>query len=377
MKKFKTLIITKKKLQRFGICICILSVFAATGVIVSKTAEPRAVPVFSVSGTSNDGTYSEILEDALPDSSEPKSIKSIINDILGFDAEDPESIIKSSSSVFDSAATAAPVSETAEPPQNTDAPPATAAPDSLPSPAEISAHTGVSLNNATNYSVDTDELCKESLSFTLERTEPEVLIVHTHTTECYDGDAMPGETDRTTNAQYNMNRVGDIIAQTLESYGIKTIHDTTIHDYPSYQGAYTSALETINKNVAAYPSIKVVLDVHRDAYVYEDGSKLRVAETINGEETAQVMLVVGTDSMGLYHPHWRENLKLAVKTQSAAEIMYPGLMRSVNLRRERFNMHVTKGSLLLEVGSNGNSLAEAERAAKYVATALAAALQSE
>ena len=78
--------------------------------------------------------------------------------------------------------------------------------------------------------------------------------------------------------------------------------------------------------------------------------------------------------MGLWHENWQENLKFAAKIQNAAEIMYPGVMRPINLRKERFNEHMTKGSLILEVGSNGNTLAQAKEGGKDVARAIAAVL---
>ena len=309
----------------------------------------------------------------MPSDNNDKSLKDILYGILGFDKDKPETIIKDSSSAIREA------SETTDTPSET-IETQTPVPDEvndetdLPSHEQIINASGLKLNNATNYNVDLDSLCAAELPVKLNFDEPEVLIVHTHTTECYDGDAMSGESERTTNPDSNMCAVGDMMAKTLEEYGIKCIHDTTIHDYPTYQSAYTRTLETINKNMEKYPSIKVVLDVHRDAYIYNDGSKLRVAAEVNGSETAQVMLVLGTDSMGLYHPYWRDNLTLAAKIQNAAEIMYPGLMRPINLRRERFNMHVTRGSLLLEMGSNGNTLAEAKSSAVYIAKAIAAAL---
>ena len=117
------------------------------------------------------------------------------------------------------------------------------------------------------------------------------------------------------------------------------------------------------------------MDIHRDGYVYADGTKLQKTTEINGEKTAQVMIVSGTDSMGLENPNWRENLKLGTKIQSAASIMYPTLMRPVNLRKERFNLHLTTGSLLIEVGANGNTLEEAIRGGHYFAKALAAVLK--
>ena len=84
---------------------------------------------------------------------------------------------------------------------------------------------------------------------------------------------------------------------------------------------YKRQLTTIDENLKKYPSIKVVLDVHRDAFIYEDGSKLKVTCDQNGISTAKVMLVVGTDSMGLSHPNWRGNLNFAAKIQNVAEQM--------------------------------------------------------
>ncbi|MCD8390307.1 MAG: stage II sporulation protein P, partial [Firmicutes bacterium] len=257
--------------------------------------------------------------------------------------------------------------------EETDAEFAESAPSAaFPSKEEISAGGHLSMNNATDYDVDLEALCAAELGFSITDDGPQVLVVHTHTTECYDGDQMSGETERTTDESKNVVAVGEVICQTLEKYGIKTYHDRTYHDYPTYQGAYTRELTTVTSILEQYPSIKVVLDVHRDAFIYEDGSKLKVDRENAECPTAKVMIVAGTDSMGLYHPNWRENLKLAAKLQNAAEIMYPGLTRSIDLRQERFNMHMTTGSLLLEVGSNGNTLEEALNAGENIAEALAA-----
>ena len=202
------------------------------------------------------------------------------------------------------------------------------------------------------------------------------MIVHTHTTECYDGDNMYGESERNTDESKNVIAVGEAMKEVFESYGIKCIHDKTVHDYPTYQGAYTRELSTVEKNLAQYPSIKMVFDVHRDAYIYPDGSKLTVTCEQNGISTAKVMIVCGTDAMGLDNPNWRENFKLAAKIQNAAQIMYPDLMRPINLRQERFNMHKTTGSLLFEIGSNGNTLAQAIEGGKDLAYAVSAVLMA-
>lgn len=340
---------------------------AALGLcIAAYHGMPEAAPAFSPQ---------DVIKEGLPHEDEPFDIKGIVNTLLGFDTDKPETIIEQSSGLFASPEpTEPPPVPTAEP----SLPPPPPAPGELPQlpghDAIIAAH-GLKMNNATGYSVDIDALAAQPSEIKPELSDaPEVLIMHTHTTECYIGDEMSGESERTTNENYNVCAVADVLAGAIEAYGIHTVHDKTIHDYPSYQGSYTRALTTITEDIKKYPSVKVVIDLHRDAYVYPDGTKLRVAANVNGRETAQAMLVLGTDSMGLYHPYWRTNLSLAAKIQSAAEIMYPGMMRPINLRRERFNMHVTKGSILIEVGSNGNTLAEAKAAAENLGAAIAAAM---
>ncbi len=373
--KFKTIVITKKTII---VCLAAL-VSVAAAACVCFTAR-RTEDVFG----EQSGAYEDILKEGLP-SDEGIELKSALNKIIGFDIDKPETIIDEYSTVFNG--TTADVGDNAEvetPDAEPKASEETAAPNEtaseeppLPDSAAIASASGLEVSNATDYSVNADAACTEPMSFGADTNEPLVLIMHTHTTECYDGDAMSGETERNTNEELNVIAVGNEICSVLEENGIKTIHDATYHDYPSYQGAYTRALATIENQLREYPSIKAVLDIHRDAFIYPDGTKLRVARDINGKSTAQVMIVAGTDSMGLWHDNWRENFKFAAKIQNAAQIMYPGLMRPINLRTERFNEHTTTGSLILEVGSNGNTLEEAKEGARCVARAVAAVLKAK
>ena len=122
-----------------------------------------------------------------------------------------------------------------------------------------------------------------------------------------------------------------------------------------------------------YPTIRVVLDVHRDALVGEDGTIYKPITTVNGEDSAQVMLVMG--SHALYdHPKWEENLSLAVKIQAEMNTLWPTLARPIGLRENRYNQQLTTGSLLVEVGSHGNTLQEALAAARMFARAAGAVL---
>lgn len=357
--KFKAVVITRKKII-ITILFCV-----AVGIIGVTEAK------LDMSAALGGDTYSRIINSAIGGGAPKPDFSALLTSFLGFDIRNPETIVENYTGGFNDDA------DSGSDAKNEGADiyeEASSGEPAFPTKEQIAAAGELSINNATDYSVDLKELCAGNLEFSIDNDGPQVLIVHTHTTECYNGDQMPGETERTTDKEKSVAAVGDVIAETLEKYGIGVYHDTTFHDYPSYQGSYTRSLTTVTDILNKYPSIKIVLDVHRDAFVYTDGTRLRVVDENADVPTAQVMLVSGTDSMGLANPDWRENLKFAAKIQNAAEIMYPGLMRSIDLRTERFNLHMTKGSLILEVGSNGNTLEEAKNAGHDVARAIAAVL---
>lgn len=232
---------------------------------------------------------------------------------------------------------------------------------------------GISFRNETGYTPVVDESLSRKLSFSVTSGAPKVLIMHTHTSEAY----AESNGARTTDNEKNVVRVGSVLAKTLEEQGISVIHDKTQNDSPSYNGSYSKALSGISAQLDKHPTIEVVLDIHRDyAEQTKDGEtiQLKPVTEINGEQVAQVMFVVGTDGLGLEHPDWKENLAFAVQVQAVLNNLSPKLARPINLRRERFNQHKTKGSLIVEVGTAGNSLAECERAAIYIGKAVASVL---
>lgn len=237
------------------------------------------------------------------------------------------------------------------------------------------------IRNETNYSIDVETMLNSKLTFDMKGEGPKILIVHTHATECYSEEGAvsysPDKSDRTLDVEKNVVAVGEKMKQIFEANGIETIHDTTLHDHPNFNGSYANSLKTVEMYKAKYPSIKVVLDVHRDAYVYDDGSKAKFVTKIGEKNAAQLMLVVGTNAGGLEHPEWRENMKLALKIQQHISKKYPTLMRGVNLRKERFNGHTTKGSLIIEVGSSGNNMSEAINGASYAAEEIAKFLKEQ
>jgi stage II sporulation protein P len=119
----------------------------------------------------------------------------------------------------------------------------------------------------------------------------------------------------------------------------------------------------MNAYLEKYPSIKYVIDVHRDSMITATGEKYKPTVSINGKNAAQIMMVVGTSDGGAAHPNWTDNLTFATYTQQKLNDKYPMLARPINLRSARFNQHVTKGSVILEVGSCGSSFDEALYAA--------------
>ena len=237
----------------------------------------------------------------------------------------------------------------------------------------------VYIQNRSKYEIDIPALLAAEDGVKLSGDDVQVLIMHTHGSEAYTPDPFnnytPTDTDRTTDTRYNVVRVGEEIKSVLESRGIKTVHSTKLHDSPAYNGSYNRALEDISAQIKEHPSIKVVIDVHRDAMETQNGTKYKTVAEINGETMAQLMFVAGTDGGGLSHDNWKSNLSFQMKLQNRLNTTYPGLMRPLNIRDERFNQHVTLGSML-EVGTSGNSLPEALASVRLFANALADELLS-
>ena len=116
--------------------------------------------------------------------------------------------------------------------------------------------------------------------------------------------------------------------------------------------------------------------MHRDAIVNENGKNVGFVSVQNKEDCAQIMIVCGTDKNNLKFDNWEDNLRFAFKIQNYMENTYPGLLRPLNIRKERFNLHLTRGSILFEIGTNGNSLTQALNSVKYLADGIDKTLQN-
>ena len=233
------------------------------------------------------------------------------------------------------------------------------------------------VHNRAGVDIDIDALAAEGLELRLAAGQPQVLIIHTHSSEAYTQDEYdqyePSDPYRTEDKSRSVIRVGDVLTERFEAAGLTVLHDRELYDYPSYTGSYSRSGAAVEQYLADYPSIQIVIDLHRDAIGSGD-VVYKTQAALSGKDSAQVMLLVGTGQNGLWHPLWKENLKLALYMQNAMDDRWPTLARPIELVGERYNQHLSTGFVLLEVGSTGNTLREAEEAVALLGDSVGPAL---
>lgn len=231
-------------------------------------------------------------------------------------------------------------------------------------------------NTTQTKSINIEKVLSEPVDLkAVDKSQPAVLIFHTHTTEGYEmldrGFYTNSYTGRGEDKSKNMVRVGDEIAKMLEKSGYKVIHDTEIHDR-KYTGAYDHSKVNVEAYLKKYPSIQVVLDIHRDAIHLSNGNKIKPTAEINGKKAAQIMIITGAQEGKVKDfPDWEQNLRFAIKLQQTCETMYPGLMRPILFSQRKYNMNLSHCNLLLEMGSDANTLEEAAYSGRLVGSAIA------
>lgn len=238
----------------------------------------------------------------------------------------------------------------------------------------------VYIKNSTSAKIDAKTVLATDPGIKFAASGPRVLIIHSHGSESYNvhGGAwyLTGDTSRDLDVSRNVVRVGDELASILNDAGIPCIHSTTMYDQPTYSTSYSSALKGLKSYLAKYPSVRVVIDLHRDALGGGGAVKYKVVSRIGEETCAQLMFVMGTNVCGLSHPNWRKNLAFAARVQQAVLAKYPTLMRPITMSKNRYNQHVTPGSCILEVGTDGNTQEEALAAIRHFGPVLAEVLKS-
>ncbi|MCL1867283.1 MAG: stage II sporulation protein P [Oscillospiraceae bacterium] len=202
--------------------------------------------------------------------------------------------------------------------------------------------------------------------------EPEVLILHTHTAESFVSDDGVYDTDfrfRSNDSSRNIVAVGAKIAEEIAKSGVGVIHDGTMHDYPVFAGCYNRSSATIDDYLKEYPSIKVVLDIHRDG-IEDGGNPVAAVAEIDGRDAAQIMIISPADDGEWNVPNFMENFKFAGLLQSQIESDNAGLTRAVLLQYCNYNLDQSPGALLIEVGSHGNTLEQALYAGELLGKSL-------
>ena len=223
----------------------------------------------------------------------------------------------------------------------------------------------VKIKNESKYELTQEMLTPNYLML----NKKDLIIYHTHTCESY----TPSEQNsyissgnfRTTDLNFTVAKVGEVLSNNLKEKGINVIHNNTLHDYPAYTGSYTRSLSTINNLLSQNPSCEMIIDLHRDAL--GSSSSYGPCVMIGEEKVAQLMFVIGTDVANPENSNWRDNLKFAVKVQKIANEMYPGLSKPIILRNSEYNQHIAKAACIIEVGATGNTLEESIGTMKYLA----------
>lgn len=239
----------------------------------------------------------------------------------------------------------------------------------------------VRMKNVNKTQVSIKDILNEKIDLSVSKEKPSVLIFHTHTTETYqilDRDFYAeGFKTRTNDKGKNMVRVGEAIAKEIEKAGFKVIHDKEIYD-TKYTGAYGKSRKGVENLLKKYPSVQITLDIHRDAISDADGTKVKPVAKVKGKKAAQIMLISGCQEEGnpiTNLPDWRYNLTFAVHLQQKLEELFEGITRPLYFCPRSYNMNVTHCSLLVEVGSDSNTLEEAVYTGKCIGTALSEILK--
>ena len=255
----------------------------------------------------------------------------------------------------------------------------------IPMDLSLSSFGSTYINNATGYTPDIVSLLKKNLNDqntvkplfnSSNENDPLVLIIHTHGTEAYSKDGAishskdDGDHARSSDVTNNIVSVGKIISDILNENNIPTAHCTIMHDSIQYKDSYARAEETVKRYLEEYPSIKLVIDIHRDSIVKSSGETVRPVTVVDGKKAAQIMCVVGSDWKGETCPNWQNNLSLALKLREKLNSQQYNLCRPVNLKGNTYNQELSDFSLLIEVGAAGNSLEEAQTSAKLIAEKL-------
>lgn len=231
-----------------------------------------------------------------------------------------------------------------------------------------------SSTKVTKKLFDAEKLLNLNMKLKQDNDKPQILIYHTHSQEGYRDSKSGKKSDTVVGA-------GDVLTKILEDkYGYNVIHDTTTYDVvngvENRDVAYSKAEDGLTKILKDNPTIEVVIDLHRDS------GKAQTVK-VDGKEAAKIMLFNGL-SRGqngpinyLYNPNLQGNLAFSLQLQIESMKLYPGLFKRNYLKSYRYNMHVRPKSLLVELGTVGDTVQSAKNAMEPFAKVLDAVLQGK
>lgn len=236
----------------------------------------------------------------------------------------------------------------------------------------------VTIRNGSNLDIDFEKILSQPFFSKFESSEEgaQILIYHTHTTECYINDLSElddgNENSWSSDNSKTVVRAGHALDEALsKEYGFNVIHNATVHNQ-NYNESYNNSSITVRSVLKGNPTIKLTIDTHRDGLAIGAG-KLRVVQNVNGVDCAKIMFVVGTNE-NASNPNWEDNLRMALALSQKLEEIAPGIMRYVSIRSSRYNQHIAENGLLVEFGGDGNTVDEVAASAKYLAQAIAAVM---
>lgn len=226
-----------------------------------------------------------------------------------------------------------------------------------------------SSTTASREIMNAETFLEKDFSLKGKNNEPQILIYHSHSQETYleEGAGEDGA---------SVVALGKILTENLENRGYYVIHDTSVYDLKDGKldrsKAYTYALEGVQAILTKYPSIEVVIDLHRDGVP----ENVHLVSEIDGKQTAQLMFFNGMSQTPtgpiayLENPYREDNLAFSFQLQMEAMSQYPGLTRKIFLKGLRYNLHVRQRSLLIEAGAQNNTFEEAKNAMEPLADIL-------
>lgn len=199
---------------------------------------------------------------------------------------------------------------------------------------------------------------------------PLVGIYHTHDWETYISEfsAMPvtsqGDLNKIVSYDHKKRTVVDLgrtLAQDLKQFGVVPVHADGTHQSLGYDYAYDASRVTAKRILSEHPSVKILLDLHRDGTYGQTTTKV-----IAGQKVAQVRCIIGI----VDEPHWQQNQAFCSKVLARLEKDAPGITLETRRQKYQYNQDLIPGAVLFEIGGAMNQYAEAERAIGYLARAI-------